>query len=71
MFLLPKLVLYDWQRGRLPYFVPPPTTGDNKDEVNSAGVSSIPQDATPAPLHHQLPEQKDVRKHIRTCTPIS
>lgn len=28
-----KMVLYDWQRGKIPFFVPPPQEEDNTSEV--------------------------------------
>ncbi|KAL6314659.1 hypothetical protein AAG906_027005 [Vitis piasezkii] len=35
-----KMVLHDWQRGRIPFFVPPPRQqeGDSSDEPSTSGV---------------------------------
>lgn len=35
-----KMVLHDWQRGRIPFFVPPPRQqeGDSSDEPSTLGV---------------------------------
>eukprot|EP01018_Ginkgo_biloba_P018537 Gb_01485 [translate_table: standard] len=35
-----KMVLHDWQRGRIPFFVPPPEIKDGKDNGVSGEVSS-------------------------------
>jgi len=36
-----KIILNDWQRGKLPYFVPPPTIEKESDEnSNSSSTSS-------------------------------
>ncbi|MFM7857705.1 MAG: hypothetical protein ACKO96_38730, partial [Flammeovirgaceae bacterium] len=33
-----KILLMDWQRGKIPYFVPPPSS--NPDELMSEGVEN-------------------------------
>ena len=33
-----KMVLHDWQRGRIPFFVPPPRQDDSPEEPNVNGV---------------------------------
>ena len=33
-----KMVLHDWQRGRIPFFVPPPRQYDSPEEPNVNGV---------------------------------
>lgn len=33
-----KMILHDWQRGRIPFFVPPPRQEDLSEEPNVNGV---------------------------------
>ena len=34
-----KMVLHDWQRGKIPFFVPPPRQDDSSEEPNVNGVN--------------------------------
>ncbi|XP_044472852.1 nuclear/nucleolar GTPase 2-like [Mangifera indica] len=34
-----KMILHDWQRGRIPFFVPPPRQDDSSEEPNSYGIT--------------------------------
>lgn len=40
-----KMVLHDWQRGKIPFFVPPPRLqeGDSSDEPCTLGVEKDPE----------------------------
>lgn len=37
MMTAAKMVLHDWQRGRIPFFVPPPQQQDGPLDANGAG----------------------------------
>lgn len=34
-----KMVLHDWQRGKIPFFVPPPKQEDTADEAKDTSVA--------------------------------
>ncbi|XP_044511303.1 nuclear/nucleolar GTPase 2-like [Mangifera indica] len=34
-----KMILHDWQRGRIPFFVPPPQQDESSEELNAYGIT--------------------------------
>ncbi len=36
-----RVMIYDWQRGRIPYFVTPPRLEENADENESDGEEKV------------------------------
>eukprot|EP00271_Cylindrocystis_brebissonii_P016797 TRINITY_DN4133_c0_g1_i1.p1 TRINITY_DN4133_c0_g1~~TRINITY_DN4133_c0_g1_i1.p1 ORF type:complete len:406 (-),score=147.02 TRINITY_DN4133_c0_g1_i1:422-1477(-) len=49
------MVLYDWQRGKIPFFTPPPSTGPRE----GAAPSAVPPTSAPAQVTEALGEDAD------------